>query len=125
MRVVGHEKGEVLGLGYCKVWCFAGLCSGSLAVDNVRMYVCVYVCMYIYIYIYIYIYVYIGVINDTPKIINKLSHTIFFADDSSIVVISSNHIELNQKLNSNLHIFRNHLKKFSWYETQMKHSKSV
>jgi hypothetical protein len=50
MRVVGHENGEVLRLGNCKVWCFAGLYSVSLAVN---------------------IYV-----NDFPKINNKLPHTI-------------------------------------------------
>jgi len=42
-------------------------------------------------------------INNFPKIINKLSHTTLFAEDTSIVVTSTNCIELNQKLNSNLH----------------------
>jgi hypothetical protein len=42
-------------------------------------------------------------INDFPKIILKLSHTILFADDTSIVVTSTNCIELNQKLNCKLH----------------------
>ena len=53
-----------------------------------------------------YIYV-----NAIPKIINKLSHTMFFADDSSIVVISTDYIELNQKLNSNLHHISKSFKK--------------
>jgi Reverse transcriptase (RNA-dependent DNA polymerase). len=42
-------------------------------------------------------------INDFPKIISKLSHTLLFADDTSILVISADYIELNQKLNSILH----------------------
>jgi hypothetical protein len=50
-------------------------------------------------------------LNDFPKIINKLSHTILFADDTSIFVTSTNNIELNQKLNSILH----HISK--WFQT--------
>jgi hypothetical protein len=50
-------------------------------------------------------------LNDVPKIINKLSHTILFADDTSIFVTSTNYIELNQKLNSILH----HISK--WFQT--------
>ena len=97
MRVVGHEKGEALGLGYCKVWCFAGLCSGSLAVEHTYN-------------------------NDFPKIINKLSHSILFAEDTSIVVTFTNYIEINQKLNSDLHLI------FKWFQTsylvlkQIKHA---
>jgi hypothetical protein len=50
-------------------------------------------------------------LNDFPKIINKLSHTILFAEDTSIFVTSTNYIELNQKLNSILH----HI--YKWFET--------
>ena len=49
--------------------------------------------------------------NDMPKIINKLYHTILIADDTSILVTSTDYIELNQKLHSNLH----HILK--WFET--------
>jgi len=49
--------------------------------------------------------------NDIPKIINKLSHTILIADDISILVTSTDYIELNQKLHSILH----HISK--WFET--------
>ena len=42
-------------------------------------------------------------INDFPCIINKVSHTILFADDTNILVSSSNLNELNSKLNSVLH----------------------
>jgi hypothetical protein len=37
--------------------------------------------------------------NDFPSIIGKVSHTILFADDTNILVSSSDHIELNTKLN--------------------------
>jgi hypothetical protein len=50
-------------------------------------------------------------VNAIPKVINKLSHTIFFFVDSSIVVISTDYIELNQKLNSNLHHISKSFKK--------------
>jgi len=50
-------------------------------------------------------------LNDFPKIINKLSHAILFADDTSIFVTSTNYIELNRKLNSILH----HISK--WFQT--------
>ena len=50
-------------------------------------------------------------INDFPKIIIKLSHTLLFADDTIILVTSTNCIELNQKLNSILH----HISK--WFQT--------
>jgi hypothetical protein len=89
MGVVRCGNGEAVGLVHCKVWCLAGLCSGSLAVENVYM-------------------------NEFPKIINKLSHTRLFAVDTSIVVTSTNYSELNQKLHSNLHI-SNVLKQVSWY----------
>jgi len=39
-------------------------------------------------------------INDFPCIINKISHTILFADDTNIPVSSSDLNELNLKLNS-------------------------
>jgi len=39
-------------------------------------------------------------INNFPCIINKISHTILFADDSNIPVSSSEPNELNSKLNS-------------------------
>jgi hypothetical protein len=39
-------------------------------------------------------------INDFPKVINKLSHMLLFAGDTSIHVKYANCIELNQKLNS-------------------------
>ena len=42
-------------------------------------------------------------INDFPCIINKVSHSILFADDTNILVSSSDHDELNSKLNSVLH----------------------
>ena len=59
-------------------------------------------CCFIYIYIYI---------NDFPNIILKLSHSLLFADDSSVLVTSTNYVELNQKLNSTLH----HVSK--WFQT--------
>jgi len=42
-------------------------------------------------------------INDFPCIINKVSHTILFADDTNILVSSSDLNELNSKLSSVLH----------------------
>jgi hypothetical protein len=42
-------------------------------------------------------------INDFQKIINKLSHTILFADNTITLVTSTNYIDLKQKLNSILH----------------------
>ena len=51
-------------------------------------------------------------INDFPNIINTLSHTLLFTDDSSILVTSTNYIELNQKLTSILH----HISK--WFQTK-------
>ena len=39
-------------------------------------------------------------INDFPCIINKISHTILFADDTNILVSSSDLNEPNSKLNS-------------------------
>jgi hypothetical protein len=39
-------------------------------------------------------------INDFPCIINKISHTILFADDTNILVSSSDLNELDSKLNS-------------------------
>jgi len=39
-------------------------------------------------------------VNDFPRIINKISHTILFADDTNILVSSSDINELNSKLNS-------------------------
>ena len=48
-------------------------------------------------------------INDFPKIINELSHSILFAEDTSIVVTSTNSIEINQKFNSDLHLI------FKWF----------
>ena len=42
-------------------------------------------------------------INDFPCIINKVSHSILYADDTNILVSSSDHNELNSKLNSVLH----------------------
>jgi hypothetical protein len=38
-------------------------------------------------------------INNFPSIIGRVSHTILFADDTNILVSSSNHTELNTKLN--------------------------
>jgi hypothetical protein len=35
MRVLGHGDGEVVRLGNCEAWCFAGLCSGSLVVKHI------------------------------------------------------------------------------------------
>ena len=49
--------------------------------------------------------------NDIPKIINELSHTILIAGDTSILVTSTDYIELNQELHSILH----HILK--WFET--------
>ena len=49
--------------------------------------------------------------NDIPKIIKKLSHTILIADDTSILVTSTDNIELNQKL----HPILQHISK--WFET--------
>jgi len=42
-------------------------------------------------------------INDFPWIINKVSHTILLADDTNILVSSSDLNELNSKLQSVLH----------------------
>ena len=39
-------------------------------------------------------------INDFPRIINKISYTILFADETNILVSSSDLNELNSKLNS-------------------------
>jgi len=36
-------------------------------------------------------------IYDFPKLINKLSHTLLFADDTSILVKYANYIDLNKK----------------------------
>jgi len=41
-----------------------------------------------------------NVYNDFPYIINKVSHTFLFVDDANILVSSSDHNELNSKLNS-------------------------
>ena len=49
-------------------------------------------------------------INDFPCIINKVSHTILFADDTNILVSSSDFNELNSKLNSVLHCI------FKWFQ---------
>lgn len=59
-------------------------------------------CCLIYIYIYI---------NDFPNIIKKLCHSLLFADDTSVLVTSTNYIELNRKLNSTLH----HVSR--WFQT--------
>jgi hypothetical protein len=42
-------------------------------------------------------------INDFPCIINYVSHSLLFADDTDILVFASDHNELNSKLNSVLH----------------------
>jgi hypothetical protein len=42
-------------------------------------------------------------INDFPCIINKVSDIIIFADDTNIVISSTNFTELNSKVNSVLH----------------------
>jgi len=42
-------------------------------------------------------------IDDFPCIINKVSHTILFANDTNILVSSSELNELNSKLSSVLH----------------------
>jgi hypothetical protein len=42
-----------------------------------------------------------------PERINKLSHTMLFAEDTSIVFTSTIHIVLNQKFNSKLHHISN------------------
>ena len=39
-------------------------------------------------------------INDFPCIINKVSHTILFADGTNILVSSNDHNELNSRVNS-------------------------
>jgi len=62
----------LFGSGNCSVWCSQGSVLGLLLYN-------------------IYI-------NDFPKIINKLSHTLLFADDTSILVISTDYIELSQKI---------------------------
>jgi hypothetical protein len=38
-------------------------------------------------------------INDFPCIINKVAHTILYADDTNILVLASDQNELNSKLN--------------------------
>ena len=53
-------------------------------------------------------------INYFPKIINKLSDNILFADDTSILVTSTNYIDLNQKLNSILHHTLSNSRQISW-----------
>jgi len=67
----------LFGSGNCSVWCSQGSVLGLLLFN-------------------IYI-------NDFQKIINKLSHALLFADYTSILVISTDYIELSQKLNSILH----------------------
>jgi len=42
-------------------------------------------------------------INDFPSIMNKVSHTSLFADDTNILVSSNDLNELNSKLSSVLH----------------------
>jgi len=42
-------------------------------------------------------------INDFPRITNKVYHTIIFAEDTNILVSSSDLNELNSKLSSVLH----------------------
>jgi hypothetical protein len=42
-------------------------------------------------------------VNDFPCIINKVSHTILFADDTNILISSNDLIELNYILNTVLH----------------------
>ena len=54
-------------------------------------------------------------INDFPCIINKVSHTILFADDTNFLVSSIDFTELNSKLNSVLHVFLSGFKITSWY----------
>ena len=49
-------------------------------------------------------------INDFPCIINKVSHTILFADDTNILVSSNDINELNSKLNSVLHCI------YKWFQ---------
>jgi len=49
-------------------------------------------------------------INNFPCIINKVSHTILFADDTNILVSSSDLNELNSKLNSVLCFI------FKWFQ---------
>jgi hypothetical protein len=49
------------------------------------------------------------------KIINKLFHIVLFADNTSILVMFTNYIDLNQKLNSILHHISNDSKQISWY----------
>jgi hypothetical protein len=44
-------------------------------------------------------------INDFPCIINKVSDIILFADDTNILISSSNFTELNSKLNEVLHLY--------------------
>jgi hypothetical protein len=41
-------------------------------------------------------------VNDFPRIINKISHTILFADDTNIFVSSSDLNELNETKFSNM-----------------------
>jgi len=53
-------------------------------------------------------------INYFPKIINKLSDNILFADDTSMLVTSTNYIDLNQKLNSILHHTLSNSRQISW-----------
>ena len=50
-------------------------------------------------------------INNFPNIIKKLSHSLLFADDTSVLITSTNYMELNQKFNSTLH----HVSK--WFRT--------
>ena len=51
-------------------------------------------------------------INDFPCIINKVSYTILFADDTNILVSSNDFNELNSKLNSVLHCI------FKWFQNK-------
>ena len=55
-------------------------------------------------------------INDFPKIINKHSDTILFADYTSVLVTSTNYIDLNLKLHSILHHTLNSSKHIDWYK---------
>jgi hypothetical protein len=59
-----------------------------------------------------------------PKIINKLSHIVLFADDTNIPITFTNYFNLNQKLNYILHHTPNGSKQISWYQKQIKHVQS-
>ena len=57
-------------------------------------------------------------INDFSCIVNKVSHTILFADGANIIVSSSDHKELNSKVNSVVRSISEWFQNTSWYSNK-------